>query len=171
MFLWSAVCMISEWKNFSKNKWITLAPTPSDVSWADTAARLWSLAHCNRGDRRWGEGPAVAPSTLAPHFGVGWGSGAAPLGVRMLMHCLPVEDKVLTFHKMCRNSIVSWFFGRTGSFPPQRLFWGLFSLQPFSSQGFFCKAFGWVKGTGLDSACSMGYTCLTVCAERHLNPP
>lgn len=108
MFLWSAVCMISEWKNFSKNKWITLAPTPSDVSGADTAARLWSLAHHNRGDRRWGKGPAVAPSTLTPHFGTDWGSGAAPLGVHMPTIARRQRTKVWPFANGAGNRVIPW---------------------------------------------------------------
>lgn len=65
----SVICSVYDLQveNFSKNKWITLAPTLSDVCGADTAARLWSPTHCNQGDRRWGEGRAVA---------WGWGSWA-----------------------------------------------------------------------------------------------
>lgn len=38
----SVICSVYDLRveNFSKNKWITLAPTLSDVSGADTAARL-----------------------------------------------------------------------------------------------------------------------------------
>lgn len=76
----SVICSVYDLQveNFSKNKWITLALTLSDVCGADTAARLWSPTHHNRGDRRWGEGRAVV---------WGWGSGAGSL----------LEDKGLAF--------------------------------------------------------------------------
>lgn len=173
MFLWSAVCMISEWKNFSKNKWITLAPTPSDVSWADTAARLWSLAHRNRGDRRWGEGLAVAPSTLAPHFGAGWGAGQPCLGSACQGFSCWRRTKIWPFANGAGNSIVTWFLGRTRSFPPQRPFLGLFSLQPSSMRVFLQGLWlGWGDWFGQwMHRCRVGYACLTVCAELHPNPP
>lgn len=132
MFLWSALCMISEWKNFSRIKWITLAPKPSDVSWADTAACLWSLTHRNQGDRRWGEGLAVAPSpTLPPILAWAEGAGQSYLGST----CWGISFWWRTKDLLQPVQEITLLLGSC-SFSPQKPFSDLFSLQTFSIQSF-----------------------------------
>lgn len=123
----SVICHVYDlWvENFSKNKWITLFTTPSDVSSVDIAASLWSLTRHNWNDRRWIASLWVAPSAFVALFSTGW-AGVARLPPPCI---LPASTSSLfgkgqifdLFLNSIVNAIVTWFIGRKRPVSPPNL--------------------------------------------------
>lgn len=91
--------------------------------------------------RAWRWHPPPSPPILAQTGG----AGQPHLGSTCQCITCQRSTKVWPFANVTGNSIVARFLGRTGSFPPQRPFWGLFSLQPFSIQ-VFLQGKVWLRG-------------------------